>query len=111
MKQAQCNRIMAFNRVNPDCKRLLTASFDGTAKVWGWDASNFQKNRGAKSIDTIRAGFERKKNVLNTSIQLNEFDNECLGTHWGSEMLCGSLVVQRQIRDRMLFQNDQSRYS
>ena len=31
-------------------KRLLSASFDGTAKIWPWNSNNFEANRDMKTL-------------------------------------------------------------
>ena len=31
-------------------KRLLSASFDGTAKIWPWNSNNFEANREMKTL-------------------------------------------------------------
>jgi len=43
---------------------LLTASFDGTAKIWQWNSSSPTMNKGNKSLVTLSiepGGFIKKQ--------------------------------------------------
>jgi len=42
--------IFALTFFNANFYRLLSASFDGTAKIWPWNSANFDSNKNMKPI-------------------------------------------------------------